>query len=203
MRSMVARGTALRPGLAPSETIRPWTASSSWEFKDGVATESITPPSLESLISETSTVRVTRDTSNTTRVVPRSLERVVTTAALATKRPDVAVDSMVLQIWEGVVKHADFKASEMDVVLTAKVGREQPHTAQISLQWVPEQDFDLVRPGAVFYLTLYKRTQRGTIQNAQELRFRRRPAWSRTQVLRIRREAERLGTKICERPSAE
>lgn len=133
----------------------------------------------------------------------RSLRRVMTTAALATKRTAVVVDSAVLQIWEGTVKSVDSKRGEMDVLLVAKMGNEKPHTAQIDLQWVPEQDLDLLRPGAVFYLTLYKRTQKGTIQNAQELRFRRRPAWSRQQVHSIREEADRIGAKLVERPAAE
>jgi hypothetical protein len=66
----------------------------------------------------------------------------------------------------------------MRVSLEAKMVPIPRHQAEIDLEWVAEQDQDLVRPGAIFYLTLFKRTKRGSVENAQELRFRRRPAWS-------------------------
>jgi hypothetical protein len=143
------------------------------------------------------------DSSLDTRQIPRPLKRVVTAAALAEKRTDVVVDSTVLQIWEGTVTDVDPKKQVLDAVLTAKAVNETPHSVQIGLEWIADQDLDLVRPGAVFYLTLYRRTQKGSIQNSQELRFRRRPSWNRQQIIAIKKEAELLGRKLVERPRAE
>jgi hypothetical protein len=74
---------------------------------------------------------------------------------------------------------------------------------EIDLEWVAEQDQDLVRPGAVFYLTLFKRTKRGSVENAQELRFRRRPAWSSGQLKQIEQDAARLLAKMKPLPTWE
>jgi hypothetical protein len=137
------------------------------------------------------------------RLPQRPLRRVTTIAALASQRISVAVDSAALQIWEGTVTAVDFDTRMMDVLLTAKMTAEVPHTAGISLEWVTPQDMDLVRPGAVFYLTLFKKTRKGSIQNSQELRFRRRPSWSRRQIELVRDEAELLARKMVPRPLAE
>lgn len=185
-------------------TMRGW-GESTGKARGGtdLPAEEVRPPLPESF-AEPDTKRVLRgEVPSTSQVRARPLPHVVTTAALAVKRSRVVVDSAVLQIWEGVVKQVDRKAAAMDVLLTAKMGNERPHTAEIGLEWVAEQDLDLVQPGAVFYLTLYKRTEKGSVQNSQELRFRRRPAWNRQQVAAIRREADQLGHKVAERPRAD
>lgn len=108
----------------------------------------------------------------------------------------------VIQLWEGRVLTADFKSGVMQVLLCAKMGVVPDHTAEIELQWVSEQDLDLVRPGAVFYLTLYKQSRKRTVTNAQELRFRRRPTWSKQQIRQIWSDANTLATKMQARPIA-
>jgi len=105
-------------------------------------------------------------------------------------------DSIPLQIWEGTVLCVDHEAGVMHVQLDAKIGQVPRHTADIDFEWVSDQDEDLVLPGAVFYLTLYKRTKRVSIQNSQELRFRRRPSWSTTQLKRIDENASELLSKM-------
>lgn len=110
-------------------------------------------------------------------------------------------DSTPLQIWEGTVLQVDDGSRAMHVILDAKMQQVPRHTADIDLEWVSEQDKDLVRPGAVFYLTLFKRTKRGSIENAQELRFRRRPAWSPTQLKHIEEDASELIAKMRDLPS--
>ena len=112
-------------------------------------------------------------------------------------------DAAVIQIWEGKVIGVDQEQGVMHVLLEAKLGNDPPHTGDIELQWVAAQDIDLVRPGAIFYLTLYKRTKRGTIENAQELRFRRLPTWSRHQLARVKLDAEMVRSKMKARPIAE
>lgn len=113
----------------------------------------------------------------------------------------IGADSTPLQIWEGTVFEVDHMV--MRVLLDAKMGQVPRHTAEIDLEWVSDQDKDLVRPGAVFYLTLFKRTKRGSVENSQELRFRRRPSWSPIQLKRIEDAATKLVAKMKALPTAE
>ncbi len=113
------------------------------------------------------------------------------------------IDSAVIQVWEGSVIEVDRELGVMQVFLNAKMGHVTPHTGEIELQWVSEQDIDLVRPGAIFYLTLFKRKKRSGIENAQELRFRRRPSWTKNQVAQVERDAKMILSKMKARPIAE
>jgi hypothetical protein len=119
------------------------------------------------------------------------------------KPPELEANSVPIQIWEGTVVSVDQENRVMTVFLDAKMGQIARHTGEIDLEWVSEQDADLVRPGAVFYLTLFKRTSRGSIQNAQELRFRRRPSWSAAQMRQLERDAAMIRSKMKEAPFAE
>lgn len=117
-----------------------------------------------------------------------------------------SADSTPLQIWEGTVIEVDNNSRVMRVMrvsLDSKMGAIPRHVGEIDLEWVAEQDQDLVRPGAVFYLTLFKRTKRGSVENAQELRFRRRPAWSAAQLRRVEQEAAMLLSKMKPLPLCE
>lgn len=111
-------------------------------------------------------------------------------------------DAVVVQLWEGTVitvSEESFRAS-----LHPKMGQFDDHAGNISFEWVMEQDLDLVKPGAVFYLTLYKgRRIGGTIINAQELRFRRLPAWTAEQVEKVNVLAAEILAKTKARPIAE
>jgi hypothetical protein len=100
----------------------------------------------------------------------------------------------VIQVWEGVVLSVDDGA--MVVKLTDRGGALPAHQAEISLEWVVDQDKDLVQPGAVFYWTLFKETRRGSIRNAEEIRFRRLPSWSKMQIAKVAQEAQMLRGKI-------
>lgn len=113
------------------------------------------------------------------------------------------IDAAVIQLWEGRVLDVDRQHDLMTVLLTAKNSQIPEHTAEIELQWVSEQDRDMVVSGAVFYLTLYKQTRHGSITNSQELRFRRRPSWTRQQIQKIYAEADSLLEKMKPCPQAE
>jgi hypothetical protein len=112
------------------------------------------------------------------------------------------IGAAVIQLWEGCVLAVDDENEVMNVSLRAKIGQIPEHTAEIELQWVSEQDRDLVVPGAIFYLTLYKRTRHGSVENSQELRFRRRPSWTKQQVQDIYSDAENMLKKISAHPAA-
>ncbi|MHB8391133.1 MAG: hypothetical protein ACYDBH_16380 [Acidobacteriaceae bacterium] len=109
--------------------------------------------------------------------------------------PSVSANSTPLQIWEGTVLEIDRDAGVMQVLLDAKIGQMPRHTGEIELEWVDDQDRDLVVPGAVFYLTLFKRIK-PSVENAQELRFRRRPSWSAAQLKQVENDAAALLSKI-------
>ena len=116
----------------------------------------------------------------------------------------VDADTVPIQRWEGRVLEMDVNAQTMDVLLSAKNGSIPDHTGTIDLQWVQEQDQNLVKPGAIFYLTLFKRSKfGGTVENSQELRFRRRPNWSKIQLDMIELRGKRLRSKLKTKPMAE
>jgi len=107
-----------------------------------------------------------------------------------------------MQVWEGTVLGVNREAGVMQVLLDAKIGQMPRHTGEVDLEWVSEQDKDLVRSGAVFYLTLFKRTRQGSIENSQELRFRRRPSWSAAQLKQIEDDAALLYSKMRPLPTS-
>jgi len=135
------------------------------------------------------------------RTIPEEKEVVAPSAGVALDRePDI--DAAVIQLWEGRVLDVNLENDVMNVLLIAKMGQVPDHTAEIELQWVVDQDRDLVVAGAVFYLTLYKKTRRGSIQNSQELRFRRRPSWTKVQVQKVYSDADQMRAKMRARPIA-
>lgn len=113
------------------------------------------------------------------------------------------INASIVQIWEGEVKTVDQDNGIMQVELNAKIGKIDTHSGEIELRLVPEQDLDLVFPGAIFYVTLSNRMDRGTIENVQELRFRRRPSWTRQQIEQIWRDADRMAFNLVPKPLAE
>lgn len=104
--------------------------------------------------------------------------------------------STVIQTFEGAVLEVDQNAGVMTASLRAKFGNFVEHSAVIDLSQVHEQDHDLVRPGAVFYLTLFRKHTHGSLQNFQEIRFRRAPTWSSKQVNKIWSMADDLAANL-------
>jgi hypothetical protein len=112
----------------------------------------------------------------------------------------VAAYTAPIEVFEGTVRSVDQAAEVMYVTLTSKTRDVSDHSADIGFAWVNPQDLDLVAPGAVFYLSLYRERRGGTIRNTEELRFRRMPTWTRTQIARVRDDADRLYSKLQARP---
>ena len=120
----------------------------------------------------------------------------------AVKPASLVQESTILQLWEGEVLEIDNEQQTMRVVLKSMIGGASPHAGEIDLSLVSEQDLELVKPGAVFYLTLSNRIRSSSIKNEQELRFRRLPSWSKAQVTRLGVAADRLLSKMRTRPTA-
>jgi hypothetical protein len=98
----------------------------------------------------------------------------------------------MLQQWEGTVTkvaHDEFSAVLRD--LTQPTRPEEQ--ASFPFEQVPDADGSLVVPGAVFYWSIgYEVTLTGTRKTVSMLRFRRLPAWSRSELRRIKIDAERF-----------
>jgi hypothetical protein len=111
-----------------------------------------------------------------------------------------AVYAAPIEIFEGVVQLVDSDAGVMHVTLSAKTRVAADHAAEIAIRWVNEQDRPLVKPGAVFYLSLYRERRGKTVRNTEEIRFRRLPSWTKAQVREVRQDAKRLLGKLTTRP---
>lgn len=146
----------------------------------------------------TTRVRDSEDTLPTAALLARSFEPPVGRLPLSGA---VTTNSVPIQIWEGTVVEVDTGQGIMHVLLDAKMGDIPRHSGEIDLEWVSDQDKDLVVPGAVFYLTLFKRTL-PSVENTQELRFRRRPSWSSEQLRQIEQDAAVLSSKMKSLPAA-
>lgn len=106
------------------------------------------------------------------------------------QRPPSSLQFMVKQAWEGTVTlvtqstfHADLRPLNGSGVCE--------ETAEIELDEVDPDDMQLVLPGAVFYWYIgYRTDERGTRRLVMELRFRRLPVWTSSEIARVQ-EASR------------
>lgn len=104
----------------------------------------------------------------------------------------------LLQQWEGIVStepsDGEFSAVLRD--LTSPVRPEEQAT--FSIDQVPPPDRKLAVPGGVFYWAIgYEDSPTGTRRTVSLLRFRRLPAWTRSDMRRIAHEVERLKRVFC------
>jgi hypothetical protein len=153
---------------------------------------------LQTRINSNSTVTIL-DESKVTRGLVRNPELRLPQDVVAQNHPVNVIDSdaVPIQIWEGCVQSVNIAEGTMKASLTAKMGVIPEHVGTIDLQWVPDQDSDLVKLGAVFYLTLFKRVKKGgSIENSQSIQFRRRPNWSKSQLVKINEQANMFLSKI-------
>jgi hypothetical protein len=103
---------------------------------------------------------------------------------------------ILLQRWEGTVTNVhveEFSAVLRDLSRAASPEEQ----ASFPLDEVPDADRSLLVPGAVFYWTIgYEVTLTGTRKTVSMLRFRRLPAWSESDLRRIRADADRFQTLL-------
>ena len=97
----------------------------------------------------------------------------------------------VRQKWEGVVKWCT--ETEFGVVLRDLTHPNAPdEEVTLSLDEVSSEDIPLLQPGAVLYWSIGYEISRGQKKRVSTIRFRRQPAWSRREVLRVKERAKQL-----------
>lgn len=110
-----------------------------------------------------------------------------------TESPDRRVQLDVLQDWEGVVETVEettFSARLRDITAGAEFAWE---TAELPIDDVTEDDRELVRPGAVFYMTIGRMTHpSGRRDRVARLVFRRLPAWTASTLQQAQQRANAL-----------
>lgn len=147
---------------------------------------------------ENSSVSVARGENSSTTVVERyyPVENYQVIARRVKPNPKPLVidePGIVLQDWEGCVVNVNadtFTARLLDRTRNAKIDTE---IAEIPLDEVDMGDRDLLRDGAIFYLTIRRRlTPTGRHEVGSQIVFRRLPAWHRSSLDRIEAEATKL-----------
>lgn len=111
---------------------------------------------------------------------------------------DLRVRFVAMKEWEGRVTSVDrdadvFWAGLIDLTSGDTQEFEQ---AEFSFSNVQDYDRDLVRPGAIFRWVIGTRFIAGTKERSSRVIFRRLPAWSKSDIERIEREADALESLI-------
>jgi hypothetical protein len=106
--------------------------------------------------------------------------------------PSSTVTSRPLQQWEGVVVFVE--ANGFDAILTDLTESNRPkERTHFSLGEVLPDDRSLLKVGAVFYwfigCEISKSRQRNLVSS---LRFRRLPAWTKSEIEAVRRDADEM-----------
>ena len=142
-----------------------------------------------------SSVQISQDTyrKNDTDEKIKTLESIIGTNNSGEEK---LKSKSIIHLWEGRVLSVDTKYNYMNVLLVSETDNMEDHKATISLEWVADQDLDLVIPGGVFYLIMYKEKYRGTIKNSQELLFKRLPKWSQSQINQVLDKSKILFSKF-------
>lgn len=139
--------------------------------------------------------RVPADTGASSTPNPATAEATTSPPLTVVRLPEAAVSRStfsLLQHWEGTV--ATIAGDEFVATLRDLTDPSQSEEqASFPLDAVPDPDRDLLLPGAVFYWAIgYEVTVTGTRKTVSMLRFRRLPAWTKSDILSAKAEAERL-----------
>ena len=134
--------------------------------------------------------------SATESAAPASAGKLVARRPLlfaAEQAPEAPEEFLVLQDWEGVV---DAIGSETFTArLRDRTNKEDyaSEIAELPIADVSEDDRELLRRGAIFYMTVGRLTRAsGRQDRVGRLVFRRLPAWTESTLRRAEQRAERL-----------
>jgi hypothetical protein len=102
---------------------------------------------------------------------------------------------VTLQDWEGCVYQVGETSFSARLVDRTKGGECDTEIAEIPNDEVDDGDADLLRPGAIFYLTVRRRIlPGGRHEVGSRIIFRRMPAWGRTALANAEAEAKNLAS---------
>jgi hypothetical protein len=147
-------------------------------------------------IAPTAWTRPNRVGRSADRIVGRAVREIEQDQALRTPEPQEGMAlsgrQQILMDWEGVVEEVrddDFTARLLDRRDASKV---DTHSVEIPFTEVQLDDISLVRPGAIFYLTIYRSTSRaGQTRRTTTLYFRRLPSWTQSMLASAEDRAQR------------
>lgn len=102
---------------------------------------------------------------------------------------------LALASWEGIVLERTDKS--FTARLIDKKSNGQDLEAEFALEEVSPRDRNLIKLGAIFYWDVgYSEDKSGQRMRASIIHFRRMPAWSRKEKLRIKQKAQKLRDAI-------
>ncbi|MGB7911289.1 MAG: hypothetical protein WCF59_03595 [Desulfobaccales bacterium] len=108
----------------------------------------------------------------------------------------VHINRMVsLQKWQGYVLKVLDNSLWVRLIDLTQDGPDEE--AEISLKEISQDDFELIKPGAIFYWNIgYFDFYSGQRIRSSVIRFQRMPAWSDEEIDAAREQAERLQNSI-------
>lgn len=120
-----------------------------------------------------------------------SLQRMVNAPEPIRLVPDARTANVLLQLWEGTV--VGVGQGEFTAVVRDKTNTTNPdEEVVISFEELGDEDRPLVRIGAIFYWSIRYEQEPGLPRRrVTRIRFRRLPAWSKSEVQRVDDFAQR------------
>lgn len=107
--------------------------------------------------------------------------------------PELPEKFLVLQDWEGAVESIGSETFTARLRDSTNKETYASEIAELPIADVSEDDQELLRPGAIFYLTVGRVTRpSGRQDRVGRLVFRRLPAWTQSTLRRAQQRAERL-----------
>lgn len=98
---------------------------------------------------------------------------------------------VVRQKWEASV--LEVGSDSFTASLTDLTGEESDEVAEFDVGDVAKDDLKLLEPGAVFYWSIgYYTNDEGTVRRTSEIRFRRLPSWSTSDINRAESKAKEM-----------
>lgn len=101
------------------------------------------------------------------------------------------VKKKILQQWEGIVSDVDHKKGIFSAELTDLTSSNMPlELADFLISDISQTDLELLKPGAVFYWSIYyNRADNGQLTRVNELIFRRAIRWTKKSLQSIKDQA--------------
>ena len=116
-------------------------------------------------------------------------------ATLLAPEPSAKTSFYTVQAWEGVVESVE--DADIYVRVVDKTDRSRPESfATISKDEIDQEDLDLVKPGAIFYWMVGYETKASGKKRSSFIRFRRSPAWTKTNIQDVEKKANELLNRL-------